>query len=165
MKIFNRALAVAAVAVLAFSVALAQGEPKKGTPASGPATATPGPAHAGMQASGGGDVKAEVTKAERDWETAMKKSDDAALGKILSDGWFATNPDGSTATKAQMLSETKSGKYASAKLDNVDVHTFGSVAVATGKSSDKDGKYSYLDVFVRQGGSWKCVASSLAKIG
>lgn len=145
-------------ATLVISVAMAQ-TAKKGTPAAGPA-------HQGMAANSGGDAKGAVTKLERDWEAAMSKSDDGAVGKIIADNWVSTGPDGSNETKAQFLSEVKSGNYSTVKLDNIDVHTVGgSIAIATGKASDKDGRYSYMDVFQRQGGGWKCIASALSKIG
>jgi ketosteroid isomerase-like protein len=116
-------------------------------------------------ASSAGDAKSAVTKIERDWESAMQQKDDAAVGKMLSDAWTGLNPDGSTEDKAKYLSEVKSGQYSNVKIDSVEVKLFGSTAVATGKASDKDGKYVYTDVFVRQGGGWKAVASQLAKIG
>jgi ketosteroid isomerase-like protein len=112
-----------------------------------------------------GDAKTAVTKLERDWETAMHNKDDKAVGRILLDGWSGLNPDGSTEDKPKFLSEVKSGQYDSVKLDSINVKSFGSTAVATGTATDKDGKYAYTDVFIRQGGTWKAVASQLAKIG
>lgn len=108
---------------------------------------------------------ASVTKMERDWETAMHNKDDAAVGKILADGWFGVNPDGSSEGKSQFLSEVKKGDYAWVKLDSVDVKSFGNTAVATGKASDpKLGTVVYMDVFTRQGESWKAVASQLTPL-
>lgn len=126
-----------------------------------------GKASSGQMSAGAtsGDAKGAVTKLERDWEAAMQKKDDGAVGKILSDGWTGLNPDGSSEDKAKFLSEVKGGNYSTVKLDSIDVKTFGSTAIATGKASDKDGKYAYTDVFVRQGGGWRAVASQLAKIG
>ncbi|HZU22144.1 MAG TPA: nuclear transport factor 2 family protein [Terriglobales bacterium] len=114
---------------------------------------------------GAGDAKDAITKLERSWESGMQNKDDKAVGKILMDGWQGLNPDGSTEDKPKFLSEVKSGQYSSVKLDSINVKTYGSTAIATGNASDKDGKYAYTDVFIRQGGTWKAVASQLAKIG
>ena len=118
-----------------------------------------------MAATGSSNASAAVTKLEHDWESAMQKKDDAALGKILADGWTGIGPDGSTEDKAKYQSETKSGQYESVKLSDMKVKTFGSTAVVTGTATDKDGKYAWTDVFVRQGGGWKAVASQIAKVG
>jgi hypothetical protein len=106
-----------------------------------------------------------VKKVENDWINAMQKNDDKEVGKILVDGWIGTDPDGSIEQKPKFLSDVKSGQYATVKLDNINVTLFGSTAIATGRATDKDGKYAYTDVFIREGGKWKAVASQIAKIG
>jgi len=108
---------------------------------------------------------AAITKLEHDWAKAMEANDDAAVGKILADGWVGQNPDGSTEGKSQFLSEVKKGNYQGATLESVDVKTFGNTAVATGKGSDKTlGKICYMDVFMRQGGGWRAIASSVTPV-
>lgn len=151
-RILYLGFAIGLVAMVALAQAQSAGASK---PASGQKSAS----------MASGDAKGAVTKLERDWESAMQKKDDGAVGKILSDGWTGLNPDGSSEDKAKFLSEVKSGNYSTVKLDTIEVKTFGSTAVATGKASDKDGKYAYTDVFVRQGAGWRAVASQLAKIG
>jgi ketosteroid isomerase-like protein len=108
---------------------------------------------------------AAITKMERDWEKAMNNKDDAAVSKIMADGWVGLNPDGSTEEKSQFISEVKKGDYQNVKLETVNVKSFGSTAVATGKASDpKMGNVVYMDVFMRQGGAWKAFASSVGPI-
>ncbi|MBV8206564.1 MAG: nuclear transport factor 2 family protein [Acidobacteria bacterium] len=122
----------------------------------------PGMSHGSMS---GGDTGAAITKIERGWEAAMAKKDDAAVASYIADNWVAVGPDGSKESKAQFLSEVKSGQYADMKIDSVEVNAMGNIAVATGKAHDPTGKYAYMDVFMRQGGTWKAIASQIGKIG
>jgi len=119
------------------------------------------------QDSSGSDNKtvAAITQIEHDWETAMHNKDDAAVAKIMADGWVGLNPDGSLEAKSQFLSEVKRGDYANVKLENVEVRSFGNTAAAMGKASDpKMGNVVYMDVFMRHGGSWKAIASSIGPL-
>ena len=157
-RILYTGLAVAVLTVLAIAQAQSGSAAKKSS--SGAAMG-----QSSMSAGASSDASAAVTKLEHDWESAMQKKDDAALGKVLADGWTGIGPDGSTEDKTKYQSETKSGQYTSVKLGDIKVKTFGSTAVATGTATDKDGKYAWTDVFVRQGGGWKAVASQIAKVG
>jgi hypothetical protein len=112
----------------------------------------------------GGGTTAQITKIEKDWETAMHNKDGDATGRLLADNWTALGPDGSTEDKAQFVSETKNGNYAGLNLTDIKVHSFGTTAVATGKAADKDAKYAWTDVFVKQNGQWRAVASQIAVI-
>jgi len=126
-----------------------------------------GVAQSSSGASMGSDDKtvAAITKLEHDWEKAMQNKDDATVGKIMADGWIGLNPDGSTEGKSQFLSEVKKGDYQNLKLESVNVKSFGNTAVATGKASEpKMGSLAYMDVFMRQGGGWKAVASQVGII-
>jgi ketosteroid isomerase-like protein len=113
---------------------------------------------------GGGGTSAEITKIEKDWETAMHNKDGDATSRILADNWTALNPDGSSEDKAKFVSETKNGNYAGLSLTDIKVHSFGTTAVATGKAADKTAKYAWTDVFMKQNGQWKAVASQIAII-
>jgi len=121
----------------------------------------------GVAQSSGSDDKtgAAITKIERDWEKGMQNKDDAAVAKIIDDRWLGLNPDGSTMSKSDFLTQIKNGDLASVKLDSINVKSFGNTAVATGKASDpKMGNVAYMDVFMREGGAWKAVASQIATI-
>jgi len=141
------------LATLATAVALAQGGDMANKASSGN---TMGKATDGNRA---------ITKLERDWVAAMNKKDDAAVAKILSDARIGVNPDGSTADKAKFLSEVKDAVYRTVKLETINVKMFGNTAVATGKAADpKAGNAMYMDVFVREGGSWKAVATQVGHV-
>jgi len=108
---------------------------------------------------------AAITKIERDWEKAMQNKDDASVGKIVGDDWVGVNPDGSTMGKSDFLTQVKKGDFSSLKLESVNVKSFGKIAVATGKASDpKLGNVIYMDVFMREGGGWKAIASQVGAI-
>ena len=114
------------------------------------------------QGAAGASVSAEVTKIERSWESAMQKKDSAAVDKILASDWTGLNPDGTLETRAHFLTAVKNGDYATVKLDEIVVNTLSGVVVAHGKSSDKDGKYAYTDVFVHSSSGWHAAYSQIA---
>jgi Domain of unknown function (DUF4440) len=106
------------------------------------------------QASGSG-ASVGVTKVERAWERAIQNKDSAAVDKILAADWVGLNPDGTLETRSHFLMAVKNGEYATTKLDDVTISTLSGVVVGHGRSSDKDGKYAYSDVFVRLNGEWR----------
>ena len=129
------------------------------------ATAKPSKSAAAKVSAGmGGGASAQITKIEKDWETAMHNKDGDATSRILADNWTALNPDGSSEDKAKFVSETKNGNYAGLSLTDIKVSSFGPTAVATGKAADKNAKYAWMDVFVKQNEQWKAVASQIAII-
>ncbi len=67
--------------------------------------------------------------------TAPVKGDTAALGRLLSDQFTFTNSRGEVQTKAQALSDLKSGavKYEELKRDDLKVRFFGDTAIATAR--------------------------------
>ena len=77
-------------------------------------------------------------------------------------------------TKAQDIATITSGDLAfeSAVLDNVKVRVYGDTAVVTGRTTNKgkykgqdiSGQYQFTDVFVKQGGRWRAVASHATRI-
>lgn len=116
---------------------------------------------AGQRATGS-DASVEVTRVERSWESAIQKKDSAAVDKILAADWIGLNPDGTLETRSHFLTAVKDGEYATTKLDDVTVSTLSGVVVGHGRSSDKDGKYAYSDVFVRLNGEWRAAYTQVA---
>jgi hypothetical protein len=116
---------------------------------------------AGQRATGS-DASVEVTRVERSWESAIQKKDSAAVDKILAADWIGLNPDGTLETRSHFLTAVKNGEYATTKLDDVTVSTLSGVVVGHGRSSDKDGKYAYSDVFVRLNGEWRAAYTQVA---
>jgi ketosteroid isomerase-like protein len=116
----------------------------------------------------------ELKQLETAWMDALKSRDAAKLGDILADSWVALNTEGETHDKARYLAGLKSPAKSldSFEMGPMTVRFFGNTAVVTGsdteksmeKGKDSSGKYVWTDVFVKQNGKWKAVASQSAKV-
>jgi ketosteroid isomerase-like protein len=116
----------------------------------------------------------ELKKLEHDWVGAQKAKDPARLGEILADNWVGVDWDGTTSDRAAALAHLKMPGYGieSIEMGPLNVRFFGNVAVVTGTDTEKSrqdgkdssGKYAFTDVFVKQKGKWKAVASQNAKL-
>lgn len=100
---------------------------------------------------------------------AWVEQDRETIDAILAEDWAVTDPSGRVFTKAQVMAELDSGerKLESGTIDEVNVRLFGDVAVVTGKTA-ATGSYQgtsvsvslrFTDVFVKQNGNWRAVAS------
>jgi ketosteroid isomerase-like protein len=120
------------------------------------------------------DAEQELKQIENSWTDAQKSKNVEKLREILADDWVGLGWDGATSDKAQALAELKS---ASNSLDGIEMRTmtvriFGNTAVVTGSDTEKStehgkdssGKYLWTDVFVRQQGRWRAVASQSARL-
>ena len=116
----------------------------------------------------------ELKQIENDWVAAAKAKDAARLGEILADNWVGLTWDGRTMDKAKALADltTPNSSLNSIEMGPMNVRSFGSTAVVTGsdteksmeKGKDTSGKYVWTDVFVKQDGKWRAVASQSAKL-
>ena len=120
------------------------------------------------------DAEQELKQIENSWTDAQKSKNVEKLREILADDWVGLGWDGATSDKAHALAELKS---ASNSLDGIEMRTmtvriFGNTAVVTGSDTEKStehgkdssGKYLWTDVFVRQQGRWRAVASQSARL-
>ena len=116
----------------------------------------------------------ELKQIENDWTDAEKTKNADKLADILADSWVELGWDGKTTTKAKALADMKAPGNS---LDTIDmgpmkVRIFGNTAVVTGSDTEKSmedgkdtsGKYIWTDVFVKEGGKWKAVASQSTKV-
>ena len=116
----------------------------------------------------------ELKQIENDWVDAIKTKNGEKLGDILADNWMGLGWQGKTSDKAKSLADMKS---AGNSLDNIEmgpmkVRFFGSTAIVTGSDTEKSmehgkdtsGKYIWTDVFVKQNGKWRAVASQSTKV-
>ena len=116
----------------------------------------------------------ELKQIENDWVAASKAKDAAKLGDILADSWTALTWDGKKEDKAKALADMKTpgNSLDSIEMGSMTVRIFGSTAVVTGSDTaksteegkDTSGKYVWMDVFVKQDGKWKAVASESTKV-
>ena len=116
----------------------------------------------------------ELKQIENDWVDASKTKNAEKLGDILADSWVALGWDGQRTDKTKALAEMKTPGNS---LDNIEmgpmtVRIFGNTAVVTGSDTEKSmengkdtsGKYVWTDVFVKQNGKWRAVASQSTKL-
>jgi ketosteroid isomerase-like protein len=130
---------------------------------------------AGMAlAAAGGTAEDELKQIENDWSAAQRARDVVKLGEILADSWIGIGWDGQLSDRAKALEELKSPSNSldSFQMGEMHVRIFGNTAIVTGTDvekskehgKDSSGKYIWTDVFVKQGGKWKAVASQSAKV-
>jgi uncharacterized protein (TIGR02246 family) len=116
----------------------------------------------------------EIRQIEEELRVAVVKGDAATYERVMADDYTTTNIHGLTRTKAQLVSDVKSGvaKTESMTLDNVTVRVYGDVAVLTAertaKSSlrgkDTSGRQRIMRVLVKRQGRWQAVAMQATKI-
>jgi ketosteroid isomerase-like protein len=115
------------------------------------------------------DVEQTLMKMEHDGLAALLKKDVASFGRIFADDAVLIPPDGTTQTKSQLVADVKSGDLVieSSEMSDMKVRAYGDAAVVTYVTNDKGkykgqditGRYRWTDVFVRNGGTWRIVAS------
>jgi ketosteroid isomerase-like protein len=91
------------------------------------------------------------------------------IDELLADDWAVTDPAGRHLTKTEVLAELDSGerKLESGTIDDVNVRLYGDTAVVTGRTlptgsyqgTSVSVKLRFTDVFVKQNGNWRAVAS------
>ena len=112
---------------------------------------------------------------ENDWIDASKSKNTNKLAEILADDWMGIGWDGKTSDKAKAVADLKGPGYSfeAVEVGPMKVRFFGNTAVVTGSDTEKSkgadgkdtsGKYAWTDVFVKQSGKWKAVASQSAKL-
>ena len=116
----------------------------------------------------------ELRQIENDWLNALKMKNVDRLGDILADGWIEMRWDGVTTDKNEVLADLKSPRNSldSFEMGPIKVRLFGNTAIVTGRDTerstdhgvDSSGEYVWTDVFVRQAGKWKAVASHSSKV-
>src|ERR1035437_9177971 len=116
----------------------------------------------------------DAEQQENDWTDAVKAKNAEKLGDILADGWVGLGWDGKTPDKAKALADLKApgNSLDSFEMGPMKVRIFGNTAVVTGSDTEKSaengedtsGKYIWTDVFVKQNGKWRAVASQSTKV-
>jgi ketosteroid isomerase-like protein len=121
-----------------------------------------------------GSPSEELRQIENAWVAAVKAKDSAKLDGILADSWVGLGWDGKITDKPTNLAELKSpgNSLASFEMGLITVRLFGNTAIVTGSDTEKStengkdtsGKYIWTDVFVKQNGQWRAVASHSTKV-
>lgn len=121
-----------------------------------------------------GDESTRVLSLENAWNQAEVKHDTRALSLLLAETFEFTDDDGHFMNKSRWLAHIRNGVDHYEQLGNsgMAVHLYGNVAVATGIYQDKireKGKVvsrsgRFTDIWIKQNGEWKCVASQATLI-
>ena len=121
-----------------------------------------------------GDESTRVLSLENAWNQAEVKHDARALSLLLAETFEFIDDDGHFMNKSQWLAHIRNGVDHYEQLGNsgMAVHLYGNVAVATGIYQDKireKGKVvsrsgRFTDIWIKQNGEWKCVASQATLI-
>jgi len=106
---------------------------------------------------------------ENGWVQALVKADVTTLEALLADTYVDTDEHSHRGNRDDVLSFVKSGdvKFDSIKLSDIQVHVYGDAAVVTGKAVQKGTflggpvaeKILFTDMFIKQNGRWRAVAS------
>ena len=163
---FQRLLVVAVVVALP-ALVLAQAKPATKAPAKAP-VAAPAKAPAKVAAPAV-PVDQALMDIEHRWAATSLKGDGAALEPILAATWTAVDADGTIETRAQAIERTKGSKFSKSEVSDMKVMSLSATSavitgmwsgVGTGPKGEKvNTSERWTDVFVNEGGTWKCVAS------
>ena len=105
---------------------------------------------------------------------ALVSGDVAALDRIVGDDLISTSPTGKVQTKAQIVSDLKSGalKVSTADTYDVKVRVYGDAAVVTYRSAVNfvdngqqiTGGLRCTSVYIKRGDRWQLVSQQLTRI-
>ena len=120
------------------------------------------------------EVAQALVRLELGWNAAMIHNDAEAIGRYMADDWTIIGPDGSLSDKRSFLSLVASGDLTHDVMEShdVSVRVYGDAAVvnARGLSGGRYRGHAFRvvervsDVWIRQGGQWRCVLTHLSKI-
>jgi uncharacterized protein (TIGR02246 family) len=113
-----------------------------------------------------------VLALERQWETAIKNKDQAAINRIVAEDCVLVSSTGELMTTAQANVETQLTTVGNSTIMDMKVRIFGNVAVVVGSNQeisknrtlDTSGMYRWTDVFVKRDGRWQVVSAQSTRI-
>jgi ketosteroid isomerase-like protein len=120
-------------------------------------------------------LKDEIIKVSDEREQALGRGDIAALDQIDADDMVYTNWRGVSLTKAEHLADIKARNISfqtDFKHTEVQVVVHGNTGIVTGSSATNvvykgnavGGSRKFVNVFVKEGGRWRCVVHFEAPI-
>jgi len=120
------------------------------------------------------DEAGRVLGLENAWNHAIEAKDIKALDMLLASTFVAVDVDGSLTNKGEFLASIKAPDYqpSVAVYDQIRAEMYGDAAVTTGifriKGIEKGKTYvhreRFIDTWIKQGQSWRCVASQVTLI-
>jgi len=122
-----------------------------------------------QEKSGTNNDEIQVKQLERAWNQAEARHDAAAVTNIVADTLTYIDFDGSMMNKADYVKDVTNTSYQADHLfdEKMDVKVYGNAAVVvgiyreTGTSKGKSyvHRVRFTDMWIKQGGIWRCVAS------
>jgi ketosteroid isomerase-like protein len=121
------------------------------------------------------DEEGRILALETAWNHAEENKDAAALDQLLASTLVYVDYDGSIMNKGEFLATIKAESLHPAQIVNeeMNAHVYGDAAVVTGiyreKGTNRGKPYQrrgrFTDTWVKQSGTWQCVASQSTLIG
>jgi hypothetical protein len=119
----------------------------------------------------GEKLNAEFAAIEQDWVTATAKDDRATLDRMIGDDFIGTAFGGNVIGKQDLLPErdehAPEGAWATAKVQDITVHSYINSAVVVGRIGMKDPKqpgFRFTKVYMKRTGRWQLVAAHLSHV-
>lgn len=117
-------------------------------------------------------AKAEVQKANEDYEAIILKNDVEGFKRILSDDYVFIDIDASVKNKAEVVKDSGQLKMEVARSEDVLTRFFGNTAILTGIWIEKgtrnneafDNKSQFTTIFAKRDGTWKVVSDQLTEM-
>jgi ketosteroid isomerase-like protein len=117
------------------------------------------------------DAVAVITSLEGEWVAAILAGDAAAIERLLAPGFVGTTDD-IRYTSAEAIEDVRTGTHETLEVSDPRVHVFGDTAVVTFDQTEKSrhgdadfsGTYLFTNVWARQDGTWRAVASHGARL-
>jgi len=111
---------------------------------------------------------------EKDLINAYLKQDVASLDRLMADDYVGTGDEGSLSTKAEAISNLKSGASvpSSIVVEDIKARAWGDAGVIWSRSTEKgqsqgketSGQYQHTTTWVKIAGRWQAVAGHSSKI-
>jgi ketosteroid isomerase-like protein len=116
----------------------------------------------------------ELMALEKESAQAFVRNDADAIDRQMAEDWTIVTPEGNVLDRSTFLGLIKSGDLSHEALEFADtnVRVYGDTAVVTARATSK-GRFKgqafseserLTDIFVKQGGQWKCVLTQLTRI-
>jgi ketosteroid isomerase-like protein len=116
----------------------------------------------------------ELIELEKESAQAFVSNDADAVDRQLAQDWTIITPEGNELGRSTFLGLIKAGDLSHEAMEFTDtiVRVYGDTAVVTARATSK-GRFKgqpfseserSTDIFVKQGGRWKCVLTQLTRI-
>ena len=133
--------------------------------------APPGDAAVATSGTDAGAVEQEIVKLEHEWVAAIQAKDTATIDRLLADDFVGTT-NNRRYIKRDAIEDVREGEHETLVLDDVQVRLYGDTAIVDIDQVEKSrhggddfsGTYLFTNTWVKQGGSWKAVASHGSRV-